>query len=229
MPGVTQVIFGATQLLPEDVKGSKVLDVGACDFNGSIGPLIQAWKPSEYLGVDIIAGPGVDVVCSADDLVARFGPDRFDIVLCIEMLEHTPNWRRSIQNMKEVLKPGGIFLATTRSLGYPCHGFPNDYWRYEKEDLARIFADFQISTLIKDPGDPGIFIKAIKPEIWRPISTNEICLYCVMTGDRVPELPEDYKKQNYFRRLATKQRLKEAFHRFVLACGRIVTKILKVG
>lgn len=71
------------------VKGGYVLEVGACDVSGSIRPIIsEAFGPAEYIGVDIVPGPGVDKVCAAEDLVAVFGEDRFDCVISTEMLEH---------------------------------------------------------------------------------------------------------------------------------------------
>jgi SAM-dependent methyltransferase len=142
MPGVSAIVFAAKNLDKSEIKGKRVIDVGSYDFNGSIRPLIESWEPAEYIGVDILDGASVDVVCNADDLVDKFGKESFDVVLSLEMLEHSRNWKRSISNIKNICKPNGIILITTRSYGYPCHGFPNDFWRYELEDMKHIFSDF---------------------------------------------------------------------------------------
>jgi len=51
--------------------------------------------------------------------------------------------------MKAVLKPGGFIYITTRSRGFPYHAYPHDYWRYEIEDMEKIFGDFEIIALEK--------------------------------------------------------------------------------
>ena len=67
---------------PEEVRGKKILEMGARDVNGSFRPIVESWGPAEYVGVDIEVGRGVDVMCPADHIVKRFGKDRFDVVLC---------------------------------------------------------------------------------------------------------------------------------------------------
>jgi len=41
------------------VAGAKVLEIGACDVNGSVRGLFQA--AANYVGVDLQEGPGVDL------------------------------------------------------------------------------------------------------------------------------------------------------------------------
>lgn len=114
-------------------------------------------------------GPCVDQVVDATELVSTFGPDSFDVVLTTEMLEHAFEWREVISNLKHVLRPGGILLLTTRSLGFARHyEHPGDFWRYEIDDMSQIFSDFEIIELSSDPmgsgGGPGVFMKARKPQ-----------------------------------------------------------------
>ena len=96
------IIFGATNLNKEQVEGKSILEVGSYDINGSLRPIIESWAPAEYVGGDIEEGPGVDLVCNVEDIIGRFGKERFDIVISTELLEHVTDWQKVISNIKNV-------------------------------------------------------------------------------------------------------------------------------
>lgn len=169
--------FAARALTHNDVHGQRVLEVGSFDVNGSVRPIVNALGPTEYLGVDVSAGPGVDQVCAADDLLTTFGPDSWDLVVSTEMLEHVEDWRTVVRNLKGVLRPGGALLVTTRSEGFPWHAHPSDTWRYSIADMRRIFADFAIERLEVDSEAPGVFLKARKPAPGAAADLESIELY----------------------------------------------------
>lgn len=124
--------------------------------------MIEQFEPARYLGVDLQMGPGVDEVCNAERLGERFAPRSIDTVICTEVLEHVRDWRRVVDNLKDVLVVDGTLFITTRSLGFPLHEYPGDYWRYELEDMWQIFGDMEVAVLISDPEQPGVFLKARK-------------------------------------------------------------------
>jgi len=91
-----------------EFEGKKVLEVGSKYVNGSLRPFIEKFlKPKEYIGIDIEPGKFVDVVMPAEKLLDYFDYESFDVVICVETLEHILNWRSAINNMKGVLKRGG--------------------------------------------------------------------------------------------------------------------------
>lgn len=155
--------FIEAHLSEEEVRGRETLEVGSLSVNGSVRESVVKMMPLNYVGVDISAGPGVDLLCDAHDLVSRFGENRFDIVISTELIEHTRDWRSAVSNMKRVLRPNGVLLITTRSKGFGYHGYPFDFWRYELRDLESIFSDMDISALEPDPLQQGVFLKARKP------------------------------------------------------------------
>ena len=171
-------------LLSDEVHGKQGLEVGAVNINGSVRETVEHSKPSKYIGVDIEDGPGVDLCCDIGDLVERFGRDRFDVVLCFEVLEHVRDWRSAIANLKQVLKPNGVLMMTTRSKGFPYHGYPFDFWRYEPSDIEVVFADMTIEALERDPEMPGVFLKARKPERYTEAQLQSYELYSIMRGRR---------------------------------------------
>lgn len=177
--------FGQTTLTRDLVQGKSVIEVGSYNVNGSLRSFVQSFEPREYLGVDIETGPGVDQICQAEDLVERFGKDRFDVVISTEMIEHVKNWQTVIHNLKEITRPGGILLVTTRSEGFPLHGYPFDFWRYSLSDMELIFSDFEIMVLENDTDDAGVLICAKKPRSFREQSLKSHRLFSIILGKRV--------------------------------------------
>jgi SAM-dependent methyltransferase len=167
-----------------DVRGKRVLEVGALDVNGSVRGDVMALGPAEYVGIDLRPGPGVDVVCDAGDLVERFGENAFDVVISTELLEHARDWRRIVSNIKRVTRPGGLMIVSTRSYGVDFHRRPWDYWRYQPDDFQAIFADVLVEDLRLDPTDPGLLVKARKPARFVERDLGDIALYSIMRRRR---------------------------------------------
>ena len=94
----------------------KVLEIGSLDINGSIRNFIEPFS-KKYVGLDIQEGPGVNIVHDA----AKFTkPNFFDVVVCAEVFEHTPEWQTIIKKSYKNLVEGGIFIATMAGEGrYP--------------------------------------------------------------------------------------------------------------
>jgi SAM-dependent methyltransferase len=179
--------FVAKTVRPDDVAGKSVLDVGALDVNGSVRPHLESLRPSRYVGVDLAPGPCVDEICDVAELVHRFGRESFDLVVSTEMIEHVEDWRTALEQMKLVLKPGGTLVLTTRSIGFPPHGYPYDFWRYQREDMETILADFADVQISRDDPDgpyPGVLAYARKPSNWRPVDLSAVALYSIITRRR---------------------------------------------
>jgi len=174
----------------EDFRAKRILEVGSKYVNGSIRPLIQNFSsPKEYIGVDISSGKMVDLVLHAERIAEYFGAESFDFVLSAELLEHVMDWRVVISAMKLTVKRGGYIYITTRSKGFGYHGYPYDFWRYEVEDMKKIFADFEIISLKKDYEAPGVFLKAKKPAKYIPLDLSDIALYSMVLGKITRSIP----------------------------------------
>lgn len=164
----------STVLSAGDVSGKSVLEVGSYDVNGSVRPTLTALGPARYHGVDLTEGPGVDQVVDCTRLVDEFGAGSWDVVVSTEMLEHVRDWRASVRNLIHVVAPGGVLVVTTRSPGFPFHPFPEDHWRYPVAAFERIAsnAHLEVVDVRADPEAPGVFVKARKPDGWRPPRGN---------------------------------------------------------
>lgn len=204
-------VFGLKCLTREEIENKRILEVGSFNVNGSLRFLIETYKPAEYIGADIAAGSGVDVICNATELEEKFGEKSFDMVVATELIEHVKDWRRAIHNIKAVCKPGGVILVTTRSPGFAYHGYPYDFWRYELKDMERIFQDCRIEKLEPDP-DKGVFIKCVKPADFKEADLASCALYSMLTGARIVTLKEG---NLCFCARIFKQRFKEFLHKMI--------------
>lgn len=169
------LVWVSATLAHESVTGLDVLEVGSYDVNGSVRPLFEAYGPATYTGVDQAAGPGVDKVVSCYDLTYTFGPAAFDVVVSTEMLEHVTDWREACGELVEVVAETGLLMLTTRSVGFPYHAHPNDWWRYSVHGIAEMLreagmVDFTVSP-DPDPRSPGVFAVARKPKGWLGLGT----------------------------------------------------------
>lgn len=228
MPRIPNIIFCAQHLTPDKVKGQRILDVGACDFNGSIRPLMESYDPAEYIGIDVLEGPSVDLAMDANDLVAVFGPASFDIVICMEMMEHTPDWRKSLSAIKQVCKPGGVIIMTTPALGHPYHGYPDDYWRYSEEDWCTLFQDFDIIEVSTDPTGPGTCLCARKPLDYHEADLASHELHSMVAGRPIKELKPEHWQTSHFRKVRVQQFLANGGRDLFLKTGRLLKRLLKL-
>jgi SAM-dependent methyltransferase len=98
----------------------RVLDLGGRDINGSIRDLLPGAK---WTGLDIAAGPGVDLVHDATTPWPD-GFDRFDLVVSTEVLEHVEQWAAILRTASQALEPDGpeALFVTCASTGRPQHG-----------------------------------------------------------------------------------------------------------
>jgi SAM-dependent methyltransferase len=180
--------FAESYISETEIKDRRVIEVGSLNVNGSLRSFLQQFHPSLYLGVDIMSGAGVDMVCDVKDLVRRFGKNSFDVVICTEVLEHILNWRHGISNLKNILKSHGTLLVTTRSKGFGYHGYPFDFWRFEVEDVQAIFSDIYLEIVEKDPSSPGVFFKGSKPDPFIELDYDGFRLYSIIRSARCKDI-----------------------------------------
>jgi len=93
-----------------------VLDFGGRNINGGVRHLIAS---SRWVAVDIVWGDGVDIVADASTVDVG---QLFDVVLSLEVFEHTDVAAGIVANAHRHLKPGGYFVATMAGMARAPHG-----------------------------------------------------------------------------------------------------------
>lgn len=102
---------------------ARVIEVGSANVNGSVR---DVFRHSEWIGVDLHAGPGVDIVADWTRMDFPFD-EEFDLAVSTEMLEHCELAATAVDRMVRSVRTGGhvvITCATDPRKPHGCDGGP---------------------------------------------------------------------------------------------------------
>ncbi len=122
------------------LKPGVVLDVGS-----SASPYKKFIPATKYLRLDINKESHPDICCDVHQI--EWASKFFNTIIASEVLEHLANPAVAIEEMRRVLKSGGICILTTRFM-YPYHPCPKDYYRFTKDSLQILFSKFSTIQIV---------------------------------------------------------------------------------
>ena len=146
-----------------------VLDLGGRYVNGSPRGLFP--NAISYTVLDIISAPDVDIIADA----ATWNPygDRWNVVLCCELFEHTFYWPAICRTAYRALAPGGRLIVTTAAPGRPPHSgvdggplHPGEYYANLEPDRfcdALNVAGFADIVIDVQPSPSDVRAVAVRP------------------------------------------------------------------
>jgi SAM-dependent methyltransferase len=115
-----QFLRSVAPLVEADMAGARVVEVGAFNVNGRARDFLPGgW--AEWVGVDLLSGPDVNLVGDAATLLPAMPAGCFDIAVSTEALEHSPVWQGIVRGMVHVLRPGGWLIITCAGTGRAAH------------------------------------------------------------------------------------------------------------
>ncbi len=94
---------------------------------------------TKYLRLDIDEGTKPDIYGDVHEI--NWGPGYFDTVIATELLEHLYDPQKAINEIKRVMKKGGVCIASTRFIQH-YHRVPLDYYRFTPDSLKYLFNGF---------------------------------------------------------------------------------------
>jgi len=115
----------------------RILEVGSRDVNGTFR--IYFDNPNwEYIGLDLVKGPGVDIV-SLEPYRYPFDDCSFDLIVSGQTIEHVEDTHQFMREIGRLIKPGGLVYV---SAPHDCeeHRFPIDCWRIFPDGMRFLFA-----------------------------------------------------------------------------------------
>ncbi|MDA2935714.1 class I SAM-dependent methyltransferase [Patescibacteria group bacterium AH-259-L05] len=133
----------------KDIGPNKtVLDAGAgqCQYK-------SIFNKQKYVAVDIAYGDDtwdyskLDYVYDLEN--TPFSDNKFDSVICTQVLEHVKEPKKVLNEIFRILKPGGtIYISAPQ--GWGVHQAPHDYYRY---------TNFGLQHILQSTGFKVIYIK----------------------------------------------------------------------
>jgi SAM-dependent methyltransferase len=122
------------------VKNKKILEIGSGKKvqNKYHYSVMQFFDSSnEFIQSDINKEFGHVII----DVTKMKFENEFDIIICMNVLEHIFDSKTAISNIHSSLKENGIAVILVPAV-YPLHDEPNDFWRFTEHSLRILLNDF---------------------------------------------------------------------------------------
>lgn len=119
-------------------KPGLLLDIAPQDHEGT-RPFFADTMDVETLDINPTAGTTYcSDLCKKNDQISA---NRFDLVVCTEVLEHVLNPFAAVAEINRILKPGGILLASS-PFNLRIHGPLPDCWRFTEHGWRALLSEF---------------------------------------------------------------------------------------
>src|SRR5262245_18694241 len=118
-----------------------ILEVGSYQVDGQEALIdLRSFFPGKrYRGLDVRAGPGVDLVGDVEQLPL---PDAsVGTVIALNAFEHVAHFWRGFDEVRRVLRPDGAFLVCC-PFYFHIHDYPGDYWRFTPMALEMLLEGY---------------------------------------------------------------------------------------
>ncbi len=142
-------------------RAGRTLIVGSQIYRGKED---RRQRYPEAIGVDMLAGEGVDDVVDLEEELPGWMVGAFAHVECMSVLEHSRRPWLLAANIERALQPGGTLYVSV-PFCWRFHGYPSDYYRFTPQALPVLFAEVEWSALRRGAGErllPDLKMPTIK-------------------------------------------------------------------
>ena len=143
-PFIRDFVVEAIQTLP---MAEPIVEIGSRPAEGQeeLADLRPLLAGRQFIGCDLLPGPGVDRVEDVHRL--SFGDGSVGTVFALDTFEHVADPLRAIREIHRVLKPGGVTVFSSHMF-MPIHAHPSDYWRFTPEAFRLMLEPFETSLVL---------------------------------------------------------------------------------
>lgn len=126
-----------------DKKSHVVLDIAPQQYNDVKNFFLQ----SSIETLDIEKGDDITYVADITKNNSEFiKGNKYDVVICTEVLEHTLNPFLAVEEIHRLLKKNGVLLLSV-PFNFRIHGPLPDCWRFTEHGLKALLGKFEIVEL----------------------------------------------------------------------------------
>jgi SAM-dependent methyltransferase len=143
--------------LSPSISNMEILEIGSGEKGQSFDYLFR--KNNTFIKSDIIIRKGYQKI----DITDMDLKEKFDIILCLNVLEHVFDINKAIDNLYAGLRKDGPLVLSWPYI-YPLHMEPNDYFRLSEYAIRKLGEKFK-SINIKNSG----------------IKQFPFCYFCILT------------------------------------------------
>lgn len=156
-------------------SSSRIVDVGSYNIGGSYRDIFEGLGADyEYIGLDIVPGPNVDIVVEDPYCWKEIEDESVDCVISGQAFEHIEYPWRSMAEIYKKLKPSGVVcIIAPNSLAE--HRYPTDCYRYFSDGLSALAKSAGFNVV--ECTVAGVPYHEIGSE-WDDFS-NDVCLIAV--------------------------------------------------
>jgi SAM-dependent methyltransferase len=142
-----RVIFGSRKWVERQLvevaaglRSARILEIGSGrqDMGEDAYSFRHVFDASnDFVQSDVDPGFGHEVV----PVTTMTFEDEWDLILCVSVVEHVPDFRAAAARIHRALKPGGRAVIVA-PMCFPYHDEPHDYWRFTVHGVRHMLADF---------------------------------------------------------------------------------------
>ncbi len=145
---VGHVIFGSRKWvevqiaeIAEGMRSARILEIGSGrqDMGEDAYSFRRLFHGSnEFVQSDVDPSYGHVVV---DVTAMEFDAD-WDLILCVSVVEHVPDFPAAVRRIHRALRPGGRAVIVA-PMCFPYHDEPHDFWRFTAHGMRHMLGDFE--------------------------------------------------------------------------------------